>query len=845
MKSTKQYAELRNDEITADRLKDVTLFHLKYTRGKDWRTATQFDLLTAFSLAIRDLAVDRFIATQRTYLNKDVKRIYYLSMEFLVGKFLERNLYALGVLDEARKALDELGIDIETLFEADVEAGLGNGGLGRLAACFLDSMASLKLPAYGYGLRYEYGIFQQELMDGWQQENPDAWLTLKYPWEMARPEYTLPVLVYGRLEKIRTTRQIEESAWVDWQMFEGVPFDVPIIGYRINTVNMLRLWKAQASKGFRLDVFNKGDYVSAVEDQNWAETVTKVLYPSDSTYAGKELRLIQEYFLVTCSIRDVLRRFKKNHTNWTDFPLKNAIQLNDTHPALSIAELMRCLVDEENMPWNRAWEITTNTFSYTNHTLLPEALERWPVDLLGKVLPRHLKMIYEINSRFLQKVEVRFPGDTAKMQNVSLIEEYPVKQARMANLAIVGSHAINGVSELHSRLLKDRVMHDFSDIMPGKFLNVTNGITHRRWLLKCNPSLSQLITSHIGDAWISDLEELKKLEPLARDPDFQKRFLEVKQVNKQKLADYIRKTTGNEVLLDSMFDVQIKRLHMYKRQLLNAMHILYCYHRLLRNPELDMVPRTFIFGAKAAPAYHIAKRVIKLINSMSETINHDPLVAGRLKVIFLADYNVTLAERIIPAADLSEQISTAGMEASGTGNMKLALNGALTIGTWDGANIEIAQHVGQENIFIFGHHEEDLEQLRSDGYNPWDQYNQDEDLRRVLDGLRQNELDPSDRDLFKDLFNELMEGGDPFFYLPDFRAYIETQEKVSELFRNKAAWAEKAIMNVARMGWFSSDRSIREYAQKIWQVEPVEVEMDASIYPTEDSKVEFSSEMIG
>jgi starch phosphorylase len=836
---------ITSNNLSAEDLKELTLFHLKYTRGKDWRTATPYDLLTAFSLGIRDLAVDLFIDTQRTYLNEDVKRIYYLSMEFLVGKFLERNLYALGVVEEARKAMDDLGIDIETLFEADVEAGLGNGGLGRLAACFLDSLASLQMPAYGYGLRYEYGIFKQELMDGWQQENPDSWLNLKYPWEMSRPEYTLPVLVYGRLEKVRTARHTEEDAWVDWQLFEGVPYDVPIIGHKVSTVNMLRLWKAQASKGFRLDVFNQGDYVNAVEDQNWAETVTKVLYPSDSTYAGKELRLIQEYFLVTCSIRDVIRRFKKNHKDWNDFPKKNAIQLNDTHPALSIPEFMRCLVDEEDLPWNTAWDITTRTFSYTNHTLLPEALERWPVDLLGKVLPRHLKLIYGINSRFLQKVEVRFPGNVDKLRNVSLVEEAPHKQVRMANLAMVGSHRINGVSALHSRLLKDHVMHDFSDIWPDKFTNVTNGITHRRWLLKCNPGLSELITEHIGDGWIHDLEQLKKLEPLANDPKIQQRFLDIKRGNKQRLADYIEQELSQPVMVDSLFDVQIKRLHMYKRQLLNALHIIHLYHQLIQDPAKDIVPRTFIFAAKAAPAYHIAKRVIKLINSMAEVINHDPLVAGRLKVVFLPDYNVTLAERIIPAADLSEQISTAGMEASGTGNMKLSLNGALTIGTWDGANIEIAQHVGEDNIFIFGHHEEELEQLRQQGYNPWDYYNNDEGLRRILDGLQNNEFDPSDRDLYKDLFNELTHSGDPFFYLADFRRYIEAQEQVAALYREPNAWAQKALLNVARMGWFSSDRSIREYAENIWDIKPVEVDIQECLYPTSNCKDQFASESLG
>jgi starch phosphorylase len=807
------------DNITAELLAERALFHLKYSRGKDLRAATTFDKMMCFSHAVRDMAVDGFIATQRQYLDQDVRRVNYLSMEYLIGKMCENNVLALGITDIACEALKALDITTEEIIDLDVEAGLGNGGLGRLAACYLDSLATKELPAFGYGIRYEHGIFRQEFEDGWQRERPDEWLALGYPWEIIRPEYTLPVCVYGRVKKRFVPGRGSEDVWEGWEMFEAVPYDVPIIGYGVNTVNMLRLWKSQPSEGFRLDVFNQGDYVRAVEEKNWAENVTKVLYPSDYTYAGKELRLIQEYFLASCSVRDIIRRYKKTHSDFNRFAEKNVIQLNDTHPTLAVVELMRVLHDEEKIPWDTAWDITTSTFCYTNHTLLAEALETWTVDLMQRVLPRHTQIIFEINHRFLQKVELKFPGNGDLMRKVSLVEEGAHQQIRMANLCVVASGKVNGVSALHSELLRKNTMPEFDKIYPGKFCNVTNGITHRRWLLKANPALSELITEKIGEDWKKDLDLLKGFEKFATDKKVQARFMEIKKDNKKKLCKTIHELTGEYVSPDSIFDVQIKRLHMYKRQLLDAMHIIHLYQKIKANPKIQMQPRTFIFAAKAAPAYLIAKSVIKLINTLSETINSDVDVAGRLKVVFLPDYNVSLAEKIIPAADVSEQISTAGLEASGTGNMKLSLNGALTVGTWDGANIEIAQHVGEDNIFIFGHRTEELAALRKKGYNPWSHMDKSEDLQNVLEALRDNAFDPSQPDLFKDLYNDLTEHGDHYFYLADFEAYVECQAKVEALYADPSAWAEKAILNVARMGWFSSDRSIQDYCDEIWHLE--------------------------
>jgi starch phosphorylase len=771
------------------------------------------------------MAVDGFIATQKKYLDQDVRRVNYLSMEYLIGKMLENNIYALGIEKIAAEALEPLNISLEEVLALDVEAGLGNGGLGRLAACYLDSLATMELPAYGYGIRYEHGIFRQEFENGWQRERPDEWLALGYPWELIRPEYTLPVCVYGRVRKNYRPGQGAADVWEDYQVFEAVPYDVPIIGYEVNTVNMLRLWKSQPAEGFRLDVFNQGDYVRAVEEKNWAENVSKVLYPSDYTYAGKELRLIQEYFLASCSVRDILRRYKKNHKNFSQFSEKNVIQLNDTHPTLAIPELMRVLHDEERIPWNKAWEITSKTFCYTNHTLLAEALEKWTVDLLQRVLPRHMQIIFEINHRFLQQVEISSPGAGEMMRKVSIIEEGPHKQVRMANLCVVGSGRVNGVSALHSELLRTETMPELDKIYPGKFCNVTNGITHRRWLLKANPKLTDLISDQIGHRWKKDLSLLKEFEGSAKSKSVQKRFMEIKRENKVALCRTIEETTDHVVSPDTIFDVQIKRLHMYKRQLLKVMQVIHLYNRIKENPKTKIQPRTFIFAAKAAPAYLIAKSVIKLINTMADVINHDVDVAGRLKVVFLPDYNVSLAEKIIPAADISEQISTAGLEASGTGNMKLSLNGALTVGTWDGANIEIAQHVGEENIFIFGHRTEELAELRKKGYNPWSYVEKSADLRKVLEAIRDNIFDRSHPDMFKDIYNDLTEHGDYYFYLADYAEYVKCNEAVDALYATPSKWAEKAILNVARMGWFSSDRSIQDYCDKIWHLERTPVDL--------------------
>ena len=813
------------DNISAKALTGRALFHLKYSRGKDLSAASTFDKMMCFSHAVRDMAVDGFIATQKQYLDQDVRRVNYLSMEYLIGKMLENNIYALGIEKIAAAALEPLNISLDEVLALDVEAGLGNGGLGRLAACYLDSLATMELPAYGYGIRYEHGIFRQEFENGWQRERPDEWLALGYPWELIRPEYTLPVCVYGRVRKNYKPGHGASDVWEDYQVFEAVPYDVPIIGYGVNTVNMLRLWKSQPAEGFRLDVFNQGDYVRAVEEKNWAENVSKVLYPSDYTYAGKELRLIQEYFLASCSVRDIIRRYKKNHKDFSQFAEKNVIQLNDTHPTLAIPELMRVLHDEERIPWNKAWEITANTFCYTNHTLLAEALEKWTVDLLQRVLPRHMQIIFEINHRFLQRVEISCPGAGELMRKVSLIEEGPHKQVRMANLCVVGSGKVNGVSALHSELLRTETMPELDKVYPGKFCNVTNGITHRRWLLKANPNLTDLISDQIGTDWKKDLSLLKDFEGSAKSKAVQKRFMEIKRENKVALCQTIEETTGFVVSPDSIFDVQIKRLHMYKRQLLKVMQIIHLYNQIKENPKISIQPRTFIFAAKAAPAYLIAKSVIKLINTMADAINHDVDVAGRLKVVFLPDYNVSLAEKIIPAADISEQISTAGLEASGTGNMKLSLNGALTIGTWDGANIEIAQHVGEDNIFIFGHRTEELAEMRRKGYNPKSYLEKSADLQQVLEAIRDNIFDPSQPDLFKDIYNDLTEHGDFYFYLADYAEYVKCNEEMDTLYATPAKWAEKAILNVARMGWFSSDRSIQDYCDDIWHLEKTPVEL--------------------
>ncbi len=822
-------AARNGSSITADALRERILFHIKYSRCKTWQIATDFDKLDSLAHAVRDFAVDRMVATQKAYLETDIKRIYYLSLEFLIGRSLMNNMIALGICSEAMKAAEELDMDIRRICGMEEDAGLGNGGLGRLAACFLDSMATLSLPAYGYGLRYLHGMFRQEIENGWQQERADDWLKLGSPWEMVRPEYRVPVLLFGRVENARNPKGVNKPLWLDWQMIEGIPFDIPIIGYGCNSVNILRLWSSRAAESFRLDVFNQGDYIRAVEEKNWAEHITAVLYPSDNTVAGRELRLIQEYFLVACSIRDITRRYQKNHSTWGLFAEKNAVQLNDTHPALAVAELMHFFLDEVEMPWEKAWDITSRTIGYTNHTLLPEALEKWPVPLMERVLPRHLQIIYEINSRLMQQVSIRFPGDEQRLRNISLIEESNPKHVRMAHLAIAGSHSVNGVSKLHSELVRQRLVPDFAALWPDKFNNKTNGISQRRWLLVCNRDLSSLITRRIGPGWITDLDDLRRLEPLADDESFRQEFRAVKQANKARLAEYVKNKLDAIIDPNTLFDVQIKRLHEYKRQLLNVMHVILLYHRLKDNPALDIQPRTFLFGAKAAPGYTRAKHIIKLINEVADTINNDRHVRDRLRVLFIPDYDVSLAEIIIPAADLSEQISTAGMEASGTGNMKLALNGALTIGTWDGANIEIAEAVGLENIFIFGHKAQEIEDLRATGrYNPAELIETQPELKRVLEAIRTNEFDPADPFVFNDIADTMLKYGDRYFHIADFQSYVDCQQRVSDHYRNQGLWSKTAILNVTRMGIFSSDRSIREYAQDIWQAGPLDVPMPAA-----------------
>jgi starch phosphorylase len=718
--------------------------------------------------------------------------------------------------------MSALGLDWDELRDFEVDAALGNGGLGRLAACFLDSMATLKLPAIGYGLRYDYGIFKQRIENGYQLEDPDNWLLNGNPWEIAHPELSYQVNFEGRAEQVRS-RGVTRSEWVDARSIIGTAHDTPVVGYGSYNVNTLRLWMSRATQDFDFEDFNRGSYVEAVEDKVMAENLTKVLYPSDAIYLGRELRLRQQYFFVSCSLQDIFRRFKADNNDWLAFPDKAFIQMNDTHPAVVVPELMRLLVDEEEVAWDKAWEITVNSTGYTNHTLLPEALEKWPVSMFERLLPRHLQIIYEINSQFLRKVATRYPGDSGRLERMSLIAEYPEKQVRMANLAVVGSCSTNGVAALHTKLLREGIMRDFDEFFPERFNNKTNGVTPRRWLLKANPKLSALISESIGEGWITDLDQLRGLEKFASDAGFRKKIRDIKRYNKVALADYIERELGFAVSPDSMFDVQVKRIHEYKRQLLLCLYIIVLFNRLKDNPSLDVVPRTFIFGGKAAPGYDMAKRIIKLIWQVGSVINHDPSISDRIKVAFLPDYRVSLAEKIMPAAELSEQISTAGMEASGTGNMKLSMNGALTIGTLDGANIEIKEEVGDENIFIFGLTSEEVEARRG-FYSPYDVYNNDEEIRRAIDLIRTDFFNLDEPRIFAPIASTLLEGGDHYMHLADLRSFIEAQSRVDALYRDPEAWTEKAILNIARTGKFSSDRTIAEYAREVWHVQGVEVE---------------------
>ncbi len=799
------------------------LNQLKFTLARDAESATARDWWIATSKAVQSIIIERMIATQSVHHHSNVKRVYYLSLEFLMGRLFLNSMYSAGIFQEVQDALDKLGLDMDELRKEEYDMALGNGGLGRLAACFLDSLATLDLPAVGYGIHYQYGLFKQEFRNGYQVELPDAWMQYGTPWEIVRPEYTIEIPIYGHVENIFDDLGNYVSKWVGWKNLLGVPYDIPIPGFGTNTVNFLRLWESRASEEFDFEAFNSGGYEQAVHEKNRSETVSKVLYPNDKTESGKELRLVQQYFFVACSLRDIIRRFHKSNTDWETFPDKVAVQLNDTHPAIAIVELMHLLHDEYKMPWDKAWGIVTRTFAYTNHTLLPEALEKWSVGLFQKVLPRHLQIIFEINKRVLETVEARWPGDIEKKRVLSLIEEGGSQMVRMANLSVVGSHSVNGVAALHTRLLKSELFPEFDALYPGKFNNKTNGITPRRWLLACNPLLSRLITSKIGHGWERDLDKLRGLEAFADDPGFQSEFMAVKHANKVDLAKLILKECNVEVDPSALFDVQIKRLHEYKRQHLNLLHILALYRRILQNPEAEVTPRVFIFAAKAAPGYDMAKLIIKAINAVGAKINSDPRIDGKLKVIFLPNYRVSLAQRIVPAADLSEQISTAGKEASGTGNMKLALNGALTIGTLDGANVEILEEVGSENIFIFGNTVEEVKALVAKGYKPGDFYNASEELRAVVDWAGSNYFTSEELPGILQPLRDNLLYHDPFLCLADFESYSLAQEEVSRAFKDKARWAKMAILNTARVGKFSSDRTISEYASEIWKLPAVAI----------------------
>ncbi|PKN45700.1 MAG: glycogen phosphorylase [Deltaproteobacteria bacterium HGW-Deltaproteobacteria-17] len=796
--------------------------HLEYSQGKNRHIATRHDLYQAAALSIRDRLMERWNDTMNTYYEKNVKRVYYLSLEYLMGRTLGNSLVNLGIEGDAATALTELGYDLEDLRELEPDAGLGNGGLGRLAACFLDSMATLGLPADGYGIRYEYGIFDQKFENGFQVEKPDHWLRFGNPWELVRPEFSYPVSFGGHVEKSTDAEGRLSCRWVPADRVVAVAYDTPVPGYRNRTVNTMRLWSARTLDEFSLQHFNEGDYMRAVADKIHDENISKVLYPADEREAGKELRLKQEYFFVAATLKDIIRRFRIKNEDLRKLPTKVAIQLNDTHPALAIPELMRLLVDKNGFPWEDAFSVCQGVFGYTNHTILPEALEKWPVYMLERLLPRHLEIIYEINRRFLEEVSARFPGEPELVSKLSIIEEGPRKSVRMAHLAIVGSHSLNGVAALHSEILKAKTFHDFHRLWPEKFNNKTNGVTQRRWMKLCNPRLTGLIEKHIGGGFMTDLSGLAKLAPLADDPKFRAAFREVKSANKRALAHLVRQKTGITINPDSIFDCQIKRLHEYKRQLMNVLHIIALYNRIKAGQGAGMVPRTFIFGAKAAPAYRMAKLIIKLINSVADVVNDDPDVGDRLKVVFLENYSVSLAQRIIPAADVSEQISTAGMEASGTGCMKLSMNGALTIGTLDGANVEILEEVGAENMFIFGLKTDEVLHLRASGYRPRDVYERCDELRQVLDMIAGGAFCPEQPGLFAPIVHALLDGGDYYMVMADYESYARCQEALADTYRDPEKWSRLAILNVARMGKFSSDRTIRQYADEIWHVQPVE-----------------------
>ncbi len=808
----------KNAGMTTEELRCALSSHLTYSISKYPVTATDRDWFETAAFTVRDRLVERWMETMQRYYQADAKRIYYLSLEFLVGRTFSNAILNLNIKDEFKAALYAHGQSLENVAELEHDAALGNGGLGRLAACFLDSMATLDLPCYGYGIRYEYGMFRQSIENGIQVEHPDNWLRYGNPWEFPRPEVLYPVKFYGKVVEYRHDDGRVRHHWVDTDDVMAMAYDTPVPGYGGNTVNNMRLWSAKSSRDFDLKYFNQGNYIQAVADKNESENLSKVLYPDDSTEMGRELRLKQQYFFVSASLQDIMFRYQKHHKSWDELPDKVAIQLNDTHPAISVAEMMRLLVDIHHQSWDEAWGLTTRIFSYTNHTLMPEALETWPVALFEEILPRHLQIIYEINHRFLQEVMHRFPGDNDLLRRMSIISEEGGRRVRMSHLAIVGSHTVNGVAALHTELMKSTIFSDFNRFSPGKIINMTNGVTPRRWLNQANPDLAGLITSRIGKGWVADLDQLKRLAQFAGDPEFRDAFRAIKRTNKARLAANIKQRLNIDVSPDSLFDIQIKRMHEYKRQLLNLLHVITLYNRIRLGTHPDIVPRTVIFAGKAAPGYAMAKCIIHLINCVADIINHDPQVGGLLKVVFIPNYDVSNAERIVPAADLSEQISTAGTEASGTGNMKLALNGALTIGTLDGANIEIMEEVGPDNIFIFGLTASEVENLCRQGYNPWDYYHGNTELKLVLDMISSGYFSPDDPKRFQPIVDALLKNGDRFLLLADYGSYVACHDRVRQLYRNPDEWARQAILNVAGMGKFSSDRTIREYAEQIWHV---------------------------
>lgn len=805
--------------MTEDMLVASVIDHLRYSFAKNKRTATADDIYLAMSLAIRDRLIHRWMKTMKRYYQTDAKRVYYLSAEYLLGRSMRNNLMNMGIYDTADRLMSQFGVDLSEIESREPDPGLGNGGLGRLAACFLDSLATLGYPALGYGIRYEFGIFRQSFKDGWQVESRDPWLERMNPWEISRPDRAATVQFGGHVERRLDEHGNLQCDWIDTVKVRGVPYDMPIAGYGTETVNSLRLWSAQATNDFNLGIFNAGDFRKAVEDKVISETISKVLYPADNNPEGRELRLKQQYFFVACSIHDIVRRYKKTHSDFKQFADKVAIQLNDTHPAIAVAELMRVLVDIEKLKWEDAWSITERVFGYTNHTLLPEALEKWPLPMFEKLLPRHLEIIYEINRRFLLRVHIAFPGDYEMQRRVSIIDETGDKFVRMANLAVIGSHSINGVAAIHSELVKTDLFPDFVKLFPERFNNKTNGVTPRRWMLSANPELSALITDKIGNGWIKNCEELKKLVAFADDSDFLDKISEIKMHNKLSFA---KKYLPFDVSGDMIFDVQVKRIHEYKRQLLNVLHVIHLYRELKQNPASSHVPRLVVFAGKAAPGYAAAKLHIKLINDVARIINDDPTIKNKLRVYMCPNYCVSLAEDVIPAADLSEQISTAGKEASGTGNMKFALNGALTIGTLDGANVEIRELVGEENFFLFGLTETEVKTLKAENYDPQAFIAESENLKAVLDMLESGFFCPDERSRYQGIVNWLRTS-DPYMLCADFDSYIARQLDVEKAFLDKRAWAKKAVLNIANMGFFSSDRTIRQYAEDIWGIESIEV----------------------